>query len=185
MRISKASANQAIRAALAALGSELGRGHPTELLIVGGAAGLLTGLLSGSVTTSDVDAVNFRPPKDVEEILSAAQLVAEHLGLSKGWLSIDAGLYFNAIPDDWEPRRVAIGSFGRLRVYAIGRLDFIAMKFFAHRTVDLEHLSRIVIQSHELAFAAQHLKKLPHKLPNDINKIEMALHILQNWEKSS
>ena len=132
-----------------------------------------------------MEAVHFRPPNDVEEVLQAAQFVAEQQGLSKGWLSIDAGLYFNAIPDDWKSRRVDIGRFGRLHVYAIGRLDLIAMKFFAHRQADIEHLALMGITPAELTFAADHLKRLFDKLLDDKSKIEMGIYAVENWGKAS
>ena len=179
----KSLGTDAIHQALAALGAVLGPGNAIELLIVGGAAGLLTHLLPGSVTTSDVDAVHFRPPNEIETVLQAAQIVADKQGISRAWLNTDAGLYFNVIPPDWESRRADISLFGRLHVYAIGRLDLICMKFFAHRGIDLEHLARMKVEPEELLFAAHHLRALVEILPDDRNKIEMAIHIVESWDK--
>jgi nucleotide-binding universal stress UspA family protein len=172
---------EVIHQALAALGAELGAGHGIEILIVGGAAALLIGVLPPTITTGDVDAIHFRPPNDVEEVLIAAEAVADKQQLAKGWLSIDAGLYANAVPEDWESRRVDIGRFGRLQVYALGRLDLIATKFYAHREVDLEHLARMSVTLDERRFANDSLQKLYDILPDERGKIDMALHILGEW----
>ncbi len=169
-----------IRQALAALGDELRQGHAIEILVIGGAAGLLTRVLPPVITTSDVDTVNFRPPGDVEEVLHAAEIVSEKLQLARGWLSVDAGLYASAIPNGWETRRVRIGDFGRLLVYALGRLDLIAMKFYAHREVDLEHLNRMNVTADERLFSKDYLQKLYDKLPDERSKIDLALRILED-----
>ncbi len=63
--------------AMKELGRELGEGHSIEMVIVGGAAGLLGHILPGTITTSDVDAIHFRPPEDVEDVLRAAETVAD------------------------------------------------------------------------------------------------------------
>jgi hypothetical protein len=54
----------AIRRGLAKLGERLGLDHDVEILIVGGAAGILTGELPASMTTADADAICYRPAKD-------------------------------------------------------------------------------------------------------------------------
>jgi hypothetical protein len=130
--------SQIIRKALAALGKELRA--PVQLLIVGGGAGVLTGELPGLWTTSDVDALEFRPPGEVEEVLRAAAVVGRQAMLPANWLNIDAGLYRHDLPEKWESRCVEIGRFGKLHVRALSRLDLIATKFFAHRIIDREHL---------------------------------------------
>jgi nucleotide-binding universal stress UspA family protein len=177
----KSFKSDAILKALANLGYQLGQGRTIELAIVGGAAGLLVHVLPGSVTTSDVDAICFRPPDGVEEILRAADLVADQQGIAKGWLNTEAGLFVNAMPPAWENRRVDIGTFGRLQVFAISRADLIAMKFYAHRERDLEHLAKIKITRDELAFTTTYLHTLVVRLPQEQSKINMALYILKNW----
>src|SRR5687768_18620587 len=100
-----------IRLALQRLGERLGDGPPIELLIVGGAAALLTGQLPGSMTTGDVDLMQCRPPDD-EEVLRAAGEVGRELSLPPMWLNRDAGLFRMSLPDDWETRRVEVGVYG-------------------------------------------------------------------------
>jgi hypothetical protein len=171
----------AIQKTLAALGDELGPGHRIEIVVVGGAAGLLTGVLPSTITTADVDAIHFRPPGDVEAVLAASESVAEKLGVARGWLSVDAGIYSNALPEGWESRQVDIGRFGRLQVYALGRLDLIGTKFYAYRGGDLEHLAQMKVSPAERRFVGAYLRGLRTRLPSERSKIEMALRILREW----
>jgi hypothetical protein len=166
---------------LESLGKRLGSGGAIEVNVVGGAAGLLSGLLPGYMTTSDMDIVQVRPPKDVEELLSAAQVVADETGMNRGWMNIDAGLFSHAIPDGWEARRAEVRAFGRLHVYVISRADLIATKFFAHRARDREHLREMHVTAEEKEFVRRYLKALHEKLPNEATKIDMALHLLEDW----
>ncbi len=172
------------RSALVRLGAELGKGDSIEILIIGGAAGHLIGVLPPSMTTSDIDAIHFRPPGTVDEVLNAADQTAASLSLPKGWLNHDdAALYDHALPPGWETRRVKVGDFGRLHVYALGRQDLIAMKFYAHREVDLEHLNAMHVTAQELAFTETYLNRLPENVPDVQGKIEMALHLLGAWRR--
>src|SRR5205085_4507326 len=118
-----------------------------EILIVGGAAGVLTGELPAAWTTADVDVIHYRLPQDREDVLIAAADAGRELSLPANWLSEDAGLYAWTLPDGWETRRVRIDAFGRLHVHAASRLDLIAMKFTAHRERDLEHLVRMDVDA--------------------------------------
>lgn len=174
-----------IHDALRALGKELGSGPEIQILIIGGAAGLLAGLLPVGTTTGDVDAVDFRPPSVVEEVLEAAIKVADREGLPRGWLSVDAGLFATAIPDGWEARCLVVGQLGRLVVRALGRRDLIAMKFFAHRAGDLEHLVAMNVTADEIAFTKRHLTQLGKRLPGDRAQIEMALRVAGDWSAGS
>ena len=170
------------RSALDRLGAELGDGNPIEILIIGGAAGHLIGVLPPSMTTSDIDAIHFRPPGTVDEVLNAADQTAARLALPKGWLNHDdAGLYAHALPPGWEIRRIKVGDFGRLHVYALSRQDLIAMKFYAHREVDLEHLDAMHVTAQEMAFTEIYLNQLLQDVPDIQGKIEMALHVLGGW----
>jgi len=166
---------------LAALGKELHAGRNIEIQLLGGAAAMLTGLLPGTMTTGDLDVVYPRPPGDVEEILDAAMRVADQQNLPRSWLNIEAGLFAHAIPDGWEARRVAIGTYGRLQVFALGRMDLIATKFFAHRAIDTEHLHAMGVTREEQRFVKNHLESLSGTLPDEKSRIEKALHILLEW----
>ncbi|HEY4329567.1 MAG TPA: DUF6036 family nucleotidyltransferase [Phycisphaerae bacterium] len=178
--------DQLARSALAQLGIQLGEGNVIEILVIGGAAAHLQGLLPPSMTTSDVDAIHFRPPGTVDEVLEAADEAAAIGLLPKGWLNHDdAGLYAHALPAGWENRRVDIGKFGRLHVYALSRQDLIAMKFYAHREVDMEHLHAMHVTAAERRFTETYLHDLGRDLPDVRGKIELALHILGAWSSAT
>lgn len=169
-----------IRLALKHVGDHLGDGPPIEILIVGGAAALLTGELGGSITTGDVDLMQCRPPDD-EEVLRAAGKAGRELSLPPSWLNRDAGLFRHSLPDDWETRRVDVGTFGRLRVFAIGRMDLIAMKFMAHRPADRQHLDVLKVTPEELEFVARYLDTMAVGGREDAGKIDMARFHLKHY----
>ena len=174
--------NSTIRSALAKLGEELSLERDVEILIVGGAAGVLTGELPPSWTTADVDLIHCNLPGDREAILVASATVARELSLPASWLSKDVGLYAWTLPEGWGGRRVLVAAFGRLRVYAAGRLDLIAMKFIAHRERDLEHLTRMNVKRSEREFVLRYLDSLARHHPNEIGRIDMARQYVQAWE---
>lgn len=173
-----------IRTALAALGRRLRLERDVEIVLVGGAAGVLTGLLPPAWTTADVDVIHCKLPEDREAIFAAAAEVAQELSLPPSWLSEDVGLFAWTLPDDWEKRRVQVGSFGRLRVYAAGRRDLIAMKFLAHREGDLEHLARMNVVAADLEFVREYLDGLRHRVPGEAGRIAMARSYVDAWEVS-
>lgn len=174
--------NAVILKALQELGRQLGVGAKIEIVLVGGSAAVLAGLLPPSVTTADVDAIHFRPSGDVDVVLQAADAVADALNLEKGWFNTDAGLYASAIPDGWETRRRNFGAFGRLHVSLVSRADWIVMKFFAHREEDLEHLMAVHVSDEELDFAEKSLDRLLQSSPGDLSKIQMALYVVRHWK---
>ncbi len=168
-----------IRLAFTALGRRLARAQPIEILIVGGAAGLLNGELKGTYTTTDVDTLKVLPPGQWDQLQDAAAKVGREMALPADWLNRDAGLFAEALPSDWESRRVDVGRFGALRVWAIGRLDLIAMKFYSHRYQDREHLAALNVTKEELKFVLQYLDALTSQA--DRGKLEMARHMARNW----
>jgi hypothetical protein len=174
-----------IRTALAKLGERLRLERDVEILLVGGAAGVLTRELPAAWTTADVDVIHYRLPQDRDAVLIAAAEVGRELSLPPGWLSEDVGLYVWTLPQDWEMRRVAIGTFGRLRVYAAGRLDLIAMKFIAHRERDLEHLVQMGVTASERKFVEGFLDSLAHHHPEEAGRIAMARQYVKAWEPQS
>jgi hypothetical protein len=171
---------RSISAALKALGQELSAN--AEILVVGGGAGVLTGELTDSWTTSDVDAVEFKPPGEIEEVLRAAAQVARRLELPANWLNSEAGLYVHDLPRRWRLRRVIVGEFGKLRVWALGRRDLIATKFYAHRPVDRLHLESMNVTSRELSFVRSYLKD---RAKDDPAKAAKALAYVDAWEVRS
>ncbi|MGA2232756.1 MAG: DUF6036 family nucleotidyltransferase [Tepidisphaeraceae bacterium] len=168
-----------IRTALAAVGKLLPARRPIEMLIVGGAAGLLSGELGGAYTTGDVDALLVLPPGEWDQLQDAAAEVGKAMSLPASWLNREAGLYAESLPSDWISRRVNVGCFGVLQVWAVGRLDLIAMKFYSHRPQDREHLLQMNVTQPELKFVLRYLDSLEQVAEK--GKIEMARLIVENW----
>jgi hypothetical protein len=105
-----------IRKALEAVGKCLSAESPIELLVIGGAAGLLTGELAGTYTTEDVDLLQVLPTGERDRVLDAAAKIGGKMSLPANWLSEDAGLYREALPAGRKDRRVNVGRFGMLQV---------------------------------------------------------------------
>lgn len=168
-----------IQAALTAVGGRLPMRSSVQLLVVGGAAGLLSGELGGVYTTSDVDAMIVIPPGEWDRLQDAAVEAGNELGLPANWLNRDAGLFAESLPSDWESRRIDVGRFGPLQVWAIGRLDLIAMKFYSHRAQDREHLAQMNVTAAERAFVLNYLRLLANTA--DQGRIELARQMVENW----
>lgn len=171
-----------IRAALARLAEVLRVERDVEILIVGGAAGILTKELPPLWTTSDVDMIDCQLPEDREAVLTASEQVARELSLPPSWMSEDVGLYAWTLPFDWKARRRPVCQHRKLHVYAVARVDLIAMKFLAHRAVDLEHLDQLLVKADELKFVVDHLKRLEAEHPEEIARIEMARAYVKEWK---
>lgn len=163
------------------LGDQLTIARPVEVLIVGGAAALLTGQLPELWTTSDVDLIHCRLPQDRHAVLETAGEVAKELSLPASWLSDFSGLFAWTLPQGWESRRVLIGTFNRLSVYAVGRHDLLVMKFAAHRSRDLEHLSILNPSLDELRQTDEVLGALAAEFPQYASQIELARDIVAQW----
>jgi hypothetical protein len=106
--------------------------------------------------------------------------------LPTGWLNDWGGLFAWTLPDDWKKRRTLIAQFGRLKVYAAGRLDLITMKFIAHREADLEHLKLLNVTADDKAFVRSCLDTLDSRYPADrhpdyAGRIAMAKEYLHSW----
>jgi hypothetical protein len=175
-----------ILGALAALARHLKLQRDVEILLVGGSAGVLINALPADWTTADVDTIHFRAAEDRDAVLDAAEAAGHELSLPADWLNDWGGLFAWTLPDDWESRRVFIGTFGRLRVYAVSRQDLIAMKFIAHRPGDLEHLERMDVTHDDLEFVRRYLNSLadrypPGRHPVEAGTIAMARQYADAW----
>ena len=171
-----------IRAALAAMGERLRLNRDVEILIVGGAAGVLTGVLPAAWTTADVDVLHVHLPQDREAVFSAAVDACRTLSLPPSWMSEDVRLYAWTLPEDWQSRRVRVGVYGRLHVYAVSRRDLAAMKFCAHRAADLEHLAQLHLTAADLRFVRTYLAALSDRYPEYAGQIAMARQYVEEWE---
>ena len=142
------------------LGERVVYGQAVEILIVGGAAGVLIGVLRPGRTTADCDVMVYAPAKAMGAVELAAERVAMELGFSGNWLNSDAQLRRDTLPDGWEGRRHHLGDHGNLRVYALSRLDLFAMKVVAGRPQDLDDLEAMKVRQEELRFVRDHLTRL-------------------------
>lgn len=176
--------NNTIAEGLEALGKKLPQDRKFEILILGGAAGVLSGELSGIHTTADVDVVHFRAAVDRDVVLDAAAKVGRELSLPLYWLNDDSGLFAWTLPSDWEKRRRNIGEFGSLVVYTLSRIDLIAVKFLAHRAADLEHLRQLHVTPEDAKFVRSFLNDKESECPEYRDKIAMARSYLDNWFSS-
>jgi hypothetical protein len=179
--MTKAALNSTLlRTALARVGMLLPADSTIEILVVGGAAGLLTGLLPPARTTMDCDVMVYLPANAWHAVEEASHRVGRDLGLSTSWLNGVAQLRIDSLPQGWRDRRVHIGDFGSLRVFAIGRLDLIAMKFLAHRAQDLEDLQSLQVSADETRLARMFVNQLRGSR-TPIQEIDEAVGILEEW----
>src|SRR5665213_3681553 len=88
--------------ALAAVGKRLEWHSNVEILIVGGAAGMITGVLPASRTTIDCDVILYDPISAWTTIERIAEQVGRELGLASNWLNSDAQLRLDCLPDGWK-----------------------------------------------------------------------------------
>ena len=71
---------------LARVGELLDFPGKVELLLVGGAAGILTKQLSPGRTTGDCDVIRYDPSRAEQAVLKASRQVASERKLPPGWL---------------------------------------------------------------------------------------------------
>jgi len=153
--------NSTVATALAALADALEHPAHVETLLVGGAAGMLTGELPASRTTTDCDVMVYAPEDAFEALALAAAAVAERLSLARGWFNTGAmSLGAGVLPGDWRGRAAVVLEHESLTVLAAGRRDLIAMKVYAHRAQDLEDLDAMRVRRSEAGFVRAHLDTL-------------------------
>ena len=85
-----ASRTTGLERALRAVGKYLEPGPAIELLLVGGAAAMVTGLLPPSRTTLDCDVMVYDPDAAGPAVELAAEQAAAEMGLSRDWLNSKA-----------------------------------------------------------------------------------------------
>ncbi len=114
---------------------------PFGLVVCGGSALILTGLIPR--TTRDVDVVAMMqagalcsPDPLPTDLLKAADEVAEDLGFPKGWLNNgpsrgEGGLFQMGLPDGFAARLVSTAFSARLKVHFVSRWDQIHFKLYA------------------------------------------------------
>ncbi len=115
---------------------------PVEILIVGGAAGMLTGTFAPDRVTGDVDVMIYCPNSAMVELECLASRLGQELGLPNHWSNSKVQIRTDTLPDDWKDRRQLVDRGAFLSVYAASRKDLMAMKFLAHRPQDLEDIDK-------------------------------------------
>ena len=164
--------------ALSRLGEQIDWERPIKILLIGGAAGMITGQLAPDRTTEDCDVIDCAPAEAMQVVERAARDVAGKMGLPDGWLSSQAR-ELNVLPDGWRNRRQQVGRFGKLHVYAIGRLDLLATKCYANRPEDREDIFAMQPTAEELGFVRTYLTMLrvPRRQAN-LDQVDGALHLV-------
>jgi len=119
-------------------------------------------LLSGNRTTGDVDVLWAGSDEEWRTIERAAAVVAADLSLPARWFNRDCSQFAWCLPLEWESRCVHAGTFGRLDVWRIARVDLLAAKLISapKRPQDLLDIQEIAPTREEIAFLHEHLDRL-------------------------
>ncbi len=88
-----------VEKALRRLGELLDYHTEVELFLVGGAAGMVTGVFSPPRTTADCDVMVYIPEEAVFAVELAAARVAEEMDLPANWLNSDVQLRVDTLPE--------------------------------------------------------------------------------------
>jgi uncharacterized nucleotidyltransferase DUF6036 len=155
--------------AFEALGERLGT--PTEIVVAGGSALVLLGIVDRS--TADADAVASRPK--LSTFARDVAAVADDLDLAPTWLNDGVSAYRELLPEDFASRTVLLGIFDRLTVRVLGRADLIIMKMAAGRPRDLDDLRALAPTADELAFVTRQLPRINALSPRDALRMQLYL----------
>ncbi|MCE5326378.1 MAG: hypothetical protein LLG01_08160 [Planctomycetaceae bacterium] len=182
--MSKHFTTTSVLKALKMVGESLDWPGQVEILLVGGVAGMATGLLQPERTTGDCDVADLAPSAAATALEKAAAQTAERMKLPPTWLNDKAG-QLNVLPDGWRSRREHIATYGKLKIYAASRLDLLAMKVFAHRATDRHDIAEMRITPEEVAFVRKYLTIL--KVPSrkaDLDQVAGAEKYLRALEET-
>lgn len=142
---------------------------------------MVTGVLASTRVTSDFDVMDYVPKEAMPAVELAAEQVAKELGLAPNWLNSNVQLRVDALPDGWNQRKIPVGTYGRLRVYAASRPDLIAMKVLAGRDQDIEDLQAMRVRRDDVEFVHEYLDSLDSK-GTKREQIEEARVLLESLE---
>ena len=133
-----------------------------QIVVGGGCAGLLAGLLAADRTTADCDVYWSGDAGQWDAIAEAARATARQLGLPPEWLNRDCTIFAWCLPIGWQSRCVRVAVFGSVEILRLSRLDLIAAKVISapRRPQDLEDLFAIKPLDTELDEVEQHIDRL-------------------------
>ena len=151
-----------------------------EILIVGGAAGMLTGVLAADRVTGDVDVMVYHPAEAMAEVERLADDLGRRSGLPQGWFNSNVQIRTDTLPDGWAARRQLVDTGECLWVFAASRQDLLAMKFLAHRPQDLEDIEAIGVSVDDVRFVRQYLAALAAKGTRAADVAD-AVAVLKSW----
>ncbi len=154
-----------------------------EILIVGGAAGMITGQFARGRTTTDCDVMVYAPERAFGALERCADEVGAALGLAAGWFNSNVQLRRDALPDGWMRRRIFVCEGPWLRVFAASRPDLIAMKVLAGRARDVVDIESMHIRADEVEFVRTFLDALAAKgtPPDQIADARVLLGALRTY----
>jgi hypothetical protein len=149
-----------LRRALSALAALLPQDKPAEMILIGGGAGMLSGLLAGDRQTVDIDVMDVTPPEIFDLCCYHAPSIAEECGISPRWFDATPHTIRHTMLDGWRERTVPVGQFGPLAVRAIARIDLISLKLLAGRERDLNDLKALRVTPEEARFIIASLPQI-------------------------
>ncbi|GAB5536765.1 MAG: hypothetical protein Rubg2KO_30140 [Rubricoccaceae bacterium] len=175
----------ALVAALDAVGDLLyERGHTAKVLVVGGAALVLRGLVERTTVDVDVLALLYESglshpdpfPPHIQEIV---ETVANEYGYASDWMNGHAARLWNDVWPEGLPEQLQKGviwkTYGGLQVGLVGREALVALKVYAVVNGDSR---QTVIETGQLATDAntlRHLNDLTRLAPSDAELAEAKL----------
>ncbi len=149
-----------LRRALHSLAAALPPSPQGDLILIGGAAGMLTGQLPSTRLTSDLDVIEITPPELLDLCCHLAPHISDPIGISESWFDATSTTLRHTLLDGWRDRTEDIGRFGCLHVKAVGRLDLIALKLLAGRERDLADVAALRVTTRECSVLAEMLPQL-------------------------
>ena len=171
-----------MRQALEARASKLPAGTPAEMAIIGGGAGMMSQLFPESRSTADLDVLDVSPPEVLDLCCYHAPSVAKALQLSPAWFDATPVTMRHMMLPGWRDRAVEVGTFGSLRVKAIGRIDLIALKMIAGRQRDIIDLGLLAVTREEADRVEALLPQLAEQGANP-DLIEAAIAVARSWDR--
>lgn len=133
-----------------------------RIVLAGGVAGLLSGLLGGHRTTGDCDVLDLDREDAWTRINAAAQEVARAEDLPPTWLNRECQQFAHCFPLGWRERLEDIARFGPLRVAVVSRFDLMGSKIVSapKRPQDLADVMEMKPTPEELDRITEHLDRL-------------------------